>query len=107
MFTASFRTARCISTTAGLGYLEVSLGCPCKYSRWQTANVHTDRFSEGKNGPIPLLTNTRLRLHDDVPLNESSWTMRPLDGVICDRCVSTLKLIQAVDNYNGQFVYTQ
>jgi hypothetical protein len=107
MFTSFIGTARCISTTAGLGYLEVSLGCPRKYTRGQTANVRTDRFSEGKNGPIPLLTNTRLRLHDDVPLNESSWTKRPLDDVLYDRCVSTLNLTQAVDNYNGQFVYTQ
>ncbi len=72
MFTASIGTARGITTTAGLGYLEVSLGCPWKYSRGQTDNVRTDRFSEGKSGPIPLLTNTRLTLHDDVSLNESS-----------------------------------
>jgi hypothetical protein len=47
---------RCNGTTAGLGYLKVSLDCLCKSPPWMVSSVLTVRKPIGGNGAVPLLT---------------------------------------------------
>ncbi len=48
---------RCVNATAaGLGYLQVSVDCPCKFSPWALDSVRTVKHPLRKNGTIPLMT---------------------------------------------------
>jgi hypothetical protein len=45
-------------STAGLGYLEVNVICPCKSPHWIGWLVSALSIPSGENGAIPLLTLT-------------------------------------------------
>jgi hypothetical protein len=56
---------RCNGTTAGLGYLEVNVICPCESPHWAMTSVRTVD-PHGENGSNPLLTLTFSRQYRSI-----------------------------------------
>jgi hypothetical protein len=69
---------RCNSTTAGLGYLEESVDCPCKSPLGRLA-VSAQSTPIGGNNTIPLLTFFDLN-HNLVNTSQRQTSIKPISS---------------------------